>query len=201
MSLYFYVLVIVTIIVITGGISSGKSFVLNYIGKLGYAVLYTDLIAKEVMQSDYFLTALQQHLNLDNIDIKKEIAINPSLLPFIESIVHPEVARIRHERINNLLSKTSEVFIEIPLFFEKNLKNNFMQYGELIVVSTICGLNRQIIRAKKRDKNLTDIMLQIVLSKQFNDKQRVAGSKIIIYTCKSKYSVKKAVQKLLKHFR
>jgi dephospho-CoA kinase len=191
----------VTIIVITGGISSGKSFVLNYIKKLGYAVLYTDLIAKEVMQSDYFLTTLQQYLNSKYIDIKQEIINNPSLLPFIESIVHPEVENIRHKKIQNILSKTSEVFIEIPLFFEKNLQNTFMQYGKLIVVSTICGLNKQIIRAKKRDTNLTDEMLQIILSRQFNDRQRVAGSNIIIYTCKSKYNVKKTVQKLLKNLR
>jgi dephospho-CoA kinase len=190
----------VSLIIVTGGIGSGKSFVLNYIKKFGYSVLQTDLIAKEVMQSDYFLAALQKHLNLDHIDIKKEVIKNPILLDFIESIVHPEVVRIRAERIKDILSTNSAVFIEVPLFFEKNLQRTFEQYGNLIIASTICGLNRQIIRAKKRDKNLTDEILQMILSKQCNDEERVAGSDIIIYTCRSKYSVKKAVQKFLKHF-
>ena len=58
-------------------------------------------------------------------------------------------------------------------------------------------MEEQVLRAKKRNKNLSDKMINIILSRQTSDVNRVAGSDFIIYTY-GRNKVKKEVQKLLR---
>jgi dephospho-CoA kinase len=193
------------LVVITGGIGSGKSFVMKYLEDLGYHTIYTDKIAAEVIRSKEFLSAASEYLKRDIKikDIKLEIENNNQFLGFIEDFVHPEVQRIRDEMIDKTLKNNNIVFVEIPLFFEKNLRNSLSQHGRVFVVSTICGIEEQVLRAKKRNKNLSDKMLNLIISRQTSDEVRVAGSDFIIYTygknrvIKDINKLKKEVQKLL----
>jgi dephospho-CoA kinase len=187
------------LVVITGGIGSGKSFVMKYLEELGYKTIYTDKIANEVMRSKEFLRATSTYLkrNITIEDIKKEIENNNEFLDFLEHFVHPEVQKIRSEMIDKLLKINNIVFVEIPLFFEKQLKDVISKHCKVFIVSTICGMEKQVLRAKKRNKNLSDKMLNIILSRQTSDANRVAGSDFIIYTYGRK-KVKKEVQKLLR---
>jgi dephospho-CoA kinase len=193
------------LVVITGGIGSGKSFVMKYLEDLGYNTIYTDKIAAEVMRKEKFLTAASEYLNRDIRfnDIKLEIENNNQFLDFIEGFVHPEVQSIRDEMIEKTLKNNNIVFVEIPLFFEKKLRDSLLKHGRVFVVSTICGIEEQVLRAKKRNKNLSDKMLNLIISRQTSDKVRVAGSDFIIYTygknrvIKDIKKLKKEVQELL----
>jgi dephospho-CoA kinase len=193
------------LVVITGGIGSGKSFVMKYLESLGYYTIYTDKIAHEVISSKEFLTAASNHLkrNITIKDIKSEIENNNQFLDFIEGFVHPVVQRIRDEMIEGALKNNNVVFVEIPLFFEKKLRDSLLKYGKVFVVSTICGIEEQILRAKRRNVNLSDKMLNLIISRQTSDDVRVAGSDFIIYTYGENRVIKdinklnKEVQKLL----
>jgi dephospho-CoA kinase len=172
---------------------------MKYLEELGYKTIYTDKIANEVMRSQEFLRVTSTYLkrNITIEDIKTEIENNNEFLDFLEHFVHPEVQRIRGEMIDKLLKINNIVFVEIPLFFEKQLKDVVSKHCKVFIVSTICGMEKQVLRAKKRNKNLSDKMLNIILSRQTSDANRVAGSDFIIYTYGRK-KVKKEVQKLLR---
>lgn len=187
------------LVVITGGIGSGKSFVMKCLEDLGYQTIYTDKIANDVIKSEDFLKAASSYLkrNINIQDIKKEIENNNEFLNFVENVVHPRVQKIRDEMIEKALKNNKIVFIEIPLFFEKNLKNTLIRHARVFVISTICGIEEQILRAKQRNKDLSDKMLNLILSRQTIDSHRVAGSDFIIYTY-DKNKVRKDIKKLLR---
>jgi len=178
------------VIVITGGIASGKSYIINILKDLGYPTMQSDNIANNIMQESWFLDKMKNILGREHLDIKQIIEDDSKVLDIIEGIIHPEIANFRQRFIDDAHSNNLLPIIEIPLFFERNISKTLLQY-QLYTISTICGRKLQIKRAKGRHKSISDKMLDIIFARQIDDKKRLAMSDFIIYTSLDKSVVKK----------
>jgi dephospho-CoA kinase len=189
------------VLIITGGIATGKSFILNYMKKIGYPVMKSDEVAKEIMSSSEFLSEMQKKVGaaeqLTNHDLRQAIEKEPNILQLVEEIVYPQIKVIRDKWIAEVIAKGFTPVIEIPLFFEKKIAATLSEY-ELITITTICGKREQIKRCKRRRKKLSNEMIEAILARQLSDEERVARSRFIIYTYLSKSVVKKQLNKILK---
>lgn len=179
--------------IVTGGIATGKSFVLNYMKKLGCSILQSDIVAKEIMYESWFKEKMNA-IGIDMKNLKSAIEKNSKILDYIEELVHFKV-QIRRRKwiLNNALP----IAIEIPLLFEKNLLYELQEFNP-VVISTICSKRLQMRRIQKRKQS--NELMKLILARQTSNEERVARSQCIIYTCLSKYVVKKQINKIFKAY-
>ncbi len=122
------------IIGITGGIGSGKSVACKILQKAGIPVLYSDPIAKEVMDSDEeikrdLIIEFGEEVYKDD-KINKEflselIFSNRENLHIINTIVHPKVISYLEEKIYKEFEKEEIVCVESALIFESKIEAMF----------------------------------------------------------------------------
>ncbi|MFI5211944.1 MAG: dephospho-CoA kinase, partial [Ignavibacteria bacterium] len=89
------------VIGITGGVGSGKSVACKYFEKLGYRVIYADVVAKELYKTNKNLRALlvkefgkgilDSSGRISYINARKIIFSKKSNIKRVNSIVHPFV--------------------------------------------------------------------------------------------------------------
>ena len=116
---------------LTGGISSGKSTVLNYFKKLGAKTLDSDKIARDVVQKGnpalkeivkkFGKEFLKKDGTLDRRKFGKLIFENKAKRKELEKIVHPRIIEVYKKNIKSLKSRV--LVIDIPLLFEVRLQN------------------------------------------------------------------------------
>ena len=184
------------VIIITGGIASGKSYILKILQELGYPIMQSDKVAHDLMKQDWFLNKMKHILDKSNFNIKEEIENDPRILNIIERIIYPEIAIVRQQFIDYAHKKNLLPVIETPLFFEQNISRTLLQY-KLYIISTICGKELQIQRAKSRKQPISNKILDILLMKQIDDKERLVKSNFVIYTFLDKSVVKKQLMTIL----
>ncbi len=194
----------VKIVVITGGIASGKSFITEYLAKFGYSILRSDDIVNEIISSQAFLEEINARCNLNSIasltELKKAIEDTEQILAIMEEILYPQIRKFRDAWLKANTNREKPSILEIPLFFEKNVQLTLSNY-EIIIISTVCEKYLQIKRAKQRNKKMTDKMINLLISKQISNDERVARSTFIIYTDVRKSVVKKQLSEIMLHLR
>jgi len=125
---------------ITGGIGSGKTTAANYIAQLGYPVIYTDSLAKFVMNNDeYVKSQLKNYFGSEIYNSNGEIVAeklssivfdinsnNDENLTRLNQIVHPPTIDLMMEEIEKLLEKGEKlIFVESALIYEAGLEDGF----------------------------------------------------------------------------
>ena len=135
-----------TIIGITGGIATGKSTFCNLLSKLGFLVIDSDKIARDVVEIgseglknvvDYFGDdILKEDGTLDRNklgdlifnDEKKRIALN--------NILHPLITKKIKKLIDDNISIEKVIFIDIPLLLEvrSNLEENGLDFDQVWLI-------------------------------------------------------------------
>lgn len=143
------------IIGITGSIATGKSQVSNILSGLGYNVIDSDLIAREVAIRkdildkirDYFGEEAVQDNKLNRAYIRDIVFKDEKKLETLNDIMHSEIyktmlQRVVEEEIN---------FMDVPLLFEtlEDAKEHGIKYDEIWVVYT--SPNIQMERLMARD--------------------------------------------------
>ena len=118
------------VIGITGGIASGKSNVSNICKELGYEVIDSDSIAKELsFKGKPLYKAIVDRFGTDfltldgELDRKKlaRLVFNDSAMKSVmDKISHPIIVEEIKERIRNI--NDGLIFIDIPLLFEAKLE-------------------------------------------------------------------------------
>ena len=184
-------------IAITGGIASGKSETTKYLKTLGFKVIDSDKIVKELYQKKEVINLIKENFNVvenNKINFKKLSNLifsdeNEKLK--LEKLIHPLVFTEMENKLNNEFYHL--IFIDIPLLFETNYNN--YDYSLLITTS----LNNQIERLMKRDNIKKDLSLlkinsQIPLTK----KEKLAD--YIIYNNDSINELHKNIDKFLLNF-
>ena len=167
---------------ITGGIGVGKTYVSNILKRLNYPVFNSDLISKNLVNTNTdLITAIKQEFGDDiyhnNLIQSSKLAAlvfaNPLMLNKLNSIVHPFVKKDFNIWCENQDSKL--VFKEAAILFESN--SNI----DLDAVICVCANEEiRISRIKARDnKNLEEIKL--IISRQLNqeEKENLSDYKII----------------------
>ncbi|HOI30820.1 MAG TPA: dephospho-CoA kinase [Melioribacteraceae bacterium] len=151
---------------ITGGIGSGKSIVSDLIEKSGFAVIRSDLVAKELMATDQkILGRIVKTFGKESVAGGKlnthylagKVFNNKKNVELINSIVHPPVIRKINEMIESEFAKSKIVFVESALIFEAKIKDMF-DYVVLIYTAKDLRIKRVIKRDKTNESDIISRM-------------------------------------------
>ena len=115
---------------ITGGIASGKSNVANICKELGYVVIDSDTIVRELSEKNMPLyNAFLKEFGPDYLDLKgnldkkklgKLIFNNSDIKSTMDKISHPIIVEELKNRINSY--NDGLIFVDIPLLYEAKLE-------------------------------------------------------------------------------
>lgn len=168
---------------LTGGISTGKSTVSDYIAnKYQIPVLDADLYAREAVNPgssilDNLVKRYGKKILLEDRSLNRQalgaiIFNDASEKKWLEQQIHPFV---RDRFIEEMQKLNDEIVVlAIPLLFEANLVD---LVNEIWVV--YCDKNQQIERLSKRDR-LNQQQARIRIDSQLPIKQKIAAADVIL---------------------
>ena len=121
---------------LTGNIASGMSVVADLLAERGATIIDADLLAREaVMKGSPALDSIVEKWgpevldsdgNLDRAALRHKVFADQSDLDALNEIVHPEVRRLRNERVDAARARGDRVAVAvIPLLFERHLTEDF----------------------------------------------------------------------------
>jgi dephospho-CoA kinase len=193
------------VIVITGGIATGKTTVAQYLKKRGYTVIDADELVRFLYQKGEKVylqlvelvgdTILNDACEIDRRKLTEYIFENEDHLKSVNRIVHQAVV----QEINNRLKKEAgkNVFLDIPLMIEE--KEKLMDYGlnydEIWLV--YANEETQVNRLLKRDDRDPDKSMMLLRS-QMPIKDKKEQSDKVLYNMSSLEDLYNDIDDLLK---
>lgn len=175
------------VIVITGGIGSGKTAVTDYLISKGYKVIDTDLMAHEITSKNgkaisYIRDVFGEEYilkdgSMDREKIRKLVYQDESKKKLLEKGTTDIIISDTKKMIEDYRKKGLEIlFVAIPLFFENGGENE--KYFDKIWL--VCSdIEKRLKRIKKRD-NLDEHMIKKIMEKQMPDKDKEIKSDVVI---------------------
>lgn len=166
---------------VTGGIASGKSFIVRVIHELGYPVFNSDLAARSIADKDeevkeelrkLFDTDIYSSGSLDRVEVARKVFQDEVLLASMSAIIHPRV-RSAFERWCQKQT-THLVFNEAAILFETGSYKNF---DKTILVTA--PLELRIERAMKRDRVTREDVTRRI-AQQWPDEEKVPLASFVI---------------------
>lgn len=172
------------VILCTGGIGSGKSYVLKVFKALGIPSYDCDASAKYLYDTDRVL--LGEVAQIVGEDVVKDglidrslfasrIFANPDLLSRVEAAVHPAVIRDFEKWRSN--QQSSVVLIESAIMLEKPALKGVWDY----VLTVVAPVDIRVDRAVRRDGISVDQVYDRI-SNQWSDSERMEHSDFVIET-------------------
>ena len=142
------------IIGITGSIATGKSQVSNILRGLGYNVIDSDLIAREVASRKNILDKIRDNFGeeavqdnkLNRAYIRDIVFKDEEKLETLNNIMHSEIYKIMLQRVVE-----EEInFMDVPLLFEtlEDAKEHGIKYDEIWVVYTSPSIQMERLMAR-----------------------------------------------------
>jgi len=172
---------------LTGGIGSGKSTVSKLFEILGYAVFYSDDVAKEV----YFNQKVKKQVvellgpesyigdhQLNKSFISSRIFSDTILLHKLNAIIHPAVKDRMAQFVEE--NKTKHVIKESALLFEAKLEQ---EVDKIIVVAA--NEEQVIERVMKRDEVSREDVIKRIKS-QISPEEKIKKAHFVIYNDETK---------------
>jgi dephospho-CoA kinase len=165
---------------LTGGIACGKSTALNVFGELGWETISSDAIVADLLDKNEVVkqsikTNLGPSLLVnDEVDKKKvaEVIFNNSeAKTWLENLLHPLVRETWQRLV--AISDKEHVVVEIPLLFEKNLKDLFQ-----ITVCVQCEKKTQLRRLF--DRGLTKAQSNARIKSQMSLNEKIHLADIVL---------------------
>ena len=168
---------------LTGGIGSGKSAVGNFFIELGIDVVDADDLARatiaegtqgsELIIKRFGNDILDHSQQIDRKKLRKVIFGNAEEKQFVESIIHPEVAKAMTEFVKNAQSPYKMIIV--PLLFETDSQK---MYDRVLFIDTLEEL--QIKRASARD-GVDEANIKAIIGNQLprNEKLKLADDIIV----------------------
>ena len=187
------------IIGVTGGIASGKSNVCRVIKNLGYEVIDSDLIAKELSEKGKVIynsiinvfgeEYLDENKEIDRKKLGKLIFNNSAAKLLLDKATHPYIV----EEIKNRLSvsKNQLIFVDIPLLYDCNLT-----YLCDKIICVYVDLETQIERLMARDKIEHEYALSKINSQMSLEKKKELAD-FVIDSSKSFENTEKQVLEII----
>lgn len=175
------------VIVITGGIGSGKTAVTDYLISKGYKVIDTDLMAHEITSKNgkaisYIRDVFGEEYilkdgSMNREKIRKLVYQDESKKKLLEKGTTDIIISDTKKMIEDYRKKGLEIlFVAIPLFFENGGENE--KYFDKIWL--VCSdIEKRFKRIKKRD-NLDEHMIKKIMEKQMPDKDKEIKSDVVI---------------------
>ncbi len=179
---------------LTGGIASGKSFVLHEFKKMGFKTIDSDKIVSSLYNDKKIKKNIKKIFNTTNKKKISQIVFSSKTeKKKLESLLHPLVKKIIVNRIKKF---KKPVLADIPLIFES--KTNFKPlFSHIIVVKSTQKqqVERLKLRGFTKKQALSIIKSQMPLSK------KLKKAHFIIDNSKTKTLTKKQIRILAKKMR
>ena len=165
------------IVILTGGIGSGKSKAESLFKSLGIFTIDADAVSNKLLQKGevgykrivhrFGKEILNESGDLDRLKIRELIFTNTKKKAEIESILHPEIQKTIER---DLVKATSPYCIKtIPLWYELHGLKRPEEIWKIIVIETPFLVRRQrAIRRSLKDLKTFDLIIR----NQANDEQR-----------------------------
>jgi len=190
-------------VALTGGIATGKSYVLDQFRRRGVPCLDADELAHGVTASGTEATAaIVERFGADilaadgSVDRQKLGAIvfaDPGARRDLEAIVHPGVYRAIQAGLRGfeLVGDGDLAIVDVPLLFETGAEKTFDR-----VVVTICAPGTQLARLRKR--GLSDEAARQRLAAQWPAEKKAALADYVITTDGSFTETDEQVARIMK---
>ena len=173
-------------IALTGGIATGKSYVLEQFRRRGVPCLDADELAHGVTAAGTEATAaiaarfgteiLAADGAVDRRKLGPIVFADPAARRELEAIVHPAVHRAVAAGIRGFeLLGDSLAIVDVPLLFETGGEKNFDR-----VVVTACTVERQL--ARLLDRGLTEEAARQRLAAQWPTEKKVSRADFVVTT-------------------
>ncbi len=187
-------------IVITGTIGSGKSAVSEIIKKLGFKVINADEVNKklleeggenyEAIKADPFFRKAFDGNGLDKKHLARMIFSAPDLMKRLNSITHPIIVREIEREVES--SHYKNVFIEIPLFYQMDVK-----FPVDLVLFVEADKEIQAERLAKRDE-IGKFYAESKIRNQESLMRNRSDKEIVIKNNSSLEDLKEKIEKILR---
>jgi dephospho-CoA kinase len=187
------------IIGLTGGIGSGKSYILQSFKKLGFKIFDTDKAVHDLMKKNNegynkiakLFPETAETRAISRPKLAKLIIGSKANLQKIEKILHPLVRKAQHEFA--MKNKKHSIVFEVPLLFE-NKRESYYDYIVTAIVESNIQKSRVLLR-----KGMTRDKFNAIVSKQVSDTIRRKKADFIIDTNGSKRSTLNQIKDLIQH--
>jgi len=168
------------VIGLTGGIGCGKSTAAACFAELGFVIIDADQLARQVLESHVCVSRLRERwgaacLDAQGVPDRKWIAAkvfaDADERAFLESVTHPEVARLRRDATADA---SVDYVVEIPLLFEKELADGFSS-----VVVVACS--DDVRRVRLRGRGLSDEEISARIASQLSLVEKVKRANVVLW--------------------
>ena len=178
------------VVVVTGGIATGKSEAIKYLQELGYTVLDSDKIVHDGYKKDtelykslislFSYDILDENQSIDRQKLGKIVFSDDDKLNLLNNLVHKYVRNVLIDGVNECSDKL--IFLDIPLFFEgkTSLEKTGLRYNEtwLVYVSEETQKNRLKLRAILENKDVEQT-LSIIKKQMPIEEKKLLADRII----------------------
>lgn len=121
---------------LTGNIGSGKSTVAQLLSERGATIIDADVLARRAVETGteahraiaerWGTSVLAADGTLDRAALRRIVFSDPAELEQLNEIVHPEVERMRAERVERARQRGDRLVVcDIPLLFERHMTERF----------------------------------------------------------------------------
>lgn len=169
---------------LTGGIGSGKSTVAELLAERGAAVIDADDLARRAVAlgtegfdrvvETFGRDILGPDGDIDRSRLAAVVFGDPARLRALESIVHPEVARLYAEELEPFRETDRIVVYSVPLLAERGLAEGFD-----VVVVVVSDIDRRIERLM-RDRGMTPDQVRERAAAQLSDEERARVADVLL---------------------
>ena len=168
------------VIGLTGGIGCGKSTAAACFAELGFVVIDADRLARQVLESHVCVSHLRERWGIACLDaqgvpdrkwIGAKVFAEPAELAFLESVTHPEVARLRREATAD---PRRDYVVEIPLLFEKDLAADFDTVA-------VVACSDDVRRTRLRVRGLSDDEISARIASQLSLVEKVKRANVVFW--------------------
>lgn len=190
------------LVVLTGGIASGKTAVSDQLAGKGVPVIDTDRIAREVVTPGspglqavvkaFGPAVLDDNGNLDRAALRQEVFDDDSARRRLEAILHPLIESEARRCIDQH-DNDAYVLLVVPLLIETGL---FADADRVVVVDV--PASTQIERLMARD-DITREQAERMLAAQTDRQQRLAAATDVIENDGSLEQLRQRVDRLHEH--
>lgn len=170
---------------ITGTVGAGKSTVGRLFERWGARRIDADRLSREAVApgspaleaivDEWGEEVLADDGSLDRAVLRERVFGDPEARERLEEIVHPEVRRLREERLREAREDGVDVVVgEVPLLFETGMEEAF---DLVVVVDAPVGVRRRRLRASR---DLPDRTFEAIEAAQWSGERKRAAADLVI---------------------
>jgi dephospho-CoA kinase len=185
---------------LTGGIGSGKSTVAAMLEKRGAVVIDADELARRAVEPgtigytqvvEWFgRDILAPSGEMDRLGLAERVFADPQARRALESIVHPEVARLFSEAVEAYRESDRIVVYVVPLLVERSLQSGF----DVVVAISASPETRLARLSEARRMEPEDVRGR--MSAQISDEERERAAHVVLENEGSIEELDRAVDEL-----